>query len=538
LKIFRFASIRCDPDHQILPPSMKSFLRHRLIFRLLAGWWLPLLFAANPARVFAATWYLDKAATGANNGMSAIDAWTTVASVDLKKIQAGDTLLIQGGDYSSEELLLQPAQGRKNITFRIDPATTKQAVFKGIELYAANVCTIDGLLPGSAKGHYSTSIQMFRTVGTNTIQSGARKLRANSVLVRESTGATIRGIECDQSALKVGLDDDGRQQHGIAINGHVYNLVVEYNYVHDTIGDGLNYNYRGQSPTGFTNIITRYNYVHRVGDDCMQSSGGNLDIYGNLFDQGGVPIYYGGHPDAIQINPFGSYVKIHENVLADTGQQPFVEKAQGEIYIYNNLILCLRTAAIGGKPPGQPGGPAISTADGNSKQAGYQGPSFGNFIFANNLLFNAVASGAFKGAWRSNGTNNVIFTGNVFINVRLGAPAKEQYMCEETSLWWDLPGVVWYESKGNVTRLYSPRNFGTAQHKDPGLVDPENLDFRPASANSPLIGLSRNLTEFGITTDFDGNPRPATGNWTAGPYEWTGRAIGNGLQNVPDPRKK
>jgi hypothetical protein len=521
---------------------MKSLSRHRLIFRLLAGWWILMLFAANPAGIFAATWYLDRAARGANNGTSAIDAWTTIKAVDLKKIQAGDTLLIQGGDYSAEELLLQPAQGRRNITFRIDPSATKQAIFKGIALYAASECTIDGLLPGSAQGHYSTSIQMFRTVGFNSLKIQARLLPANSVLIRESTGATIRGIECDQSAMKAGVDDNRMQQHGIAINGRVRNLTIEYNYVHDTIGDGINLNYAGgNNPkygnTSFATITVRYNYVSRVGDDCLQG-GSNLDIYGNLFSQGGVPIYYGAHPDVIQINPFCSYVKIHENVLADSGQQPFVEKAEGEIYIYNNLILCLRSPTIGAKPPGQTGGPAISTADGNSKQSGYQSPSFGNFIFANNLLFNAAASGAFKGSWRSNGANNVVFTGNVFINVRLGAPAKEQQLCEDTSLWWDLPGVVWYDSKGQVTRPFSPRYFGTARQKDPGLIDPENLDFHPASAKSPLIALGKNLTEFGITTDFDGNPRPATGNWTAGPYEWTGHPIEERLRDVPDPRKK
>ncbi len=459
-----------------------------------------------------------------------------------EKIQAGDTLLIQGGDYSTEELLLQPAQGRKNIIFRIDPTATRQAVFKGIALFAANGCTIDGLLPGMAKVHYSTSIQMFRTVGLNSLKIQGRSLPANSVLVRESAGATIRGIECDQSALKAYVDDNHMQQHGIAINGRVRNLTIEYNYVHDTIGDGINLNYFGganpkYANASFESITVRYNYVSRVGDDCLQG-GSNLDIYGNLFSQGGVPIYYGGHPDVIQINPFCSYVKIHENVLADSGQQPFVEKAEGEIYIYNTRSLCLRTAAIGGKPPGQSGGPAISLADGNPKQAGYQGPSFGYLIFANILLYNAVASGAFKGSWRSTAANNVVFTGNVFINVRLGAPAKEQHMCEDTSLWWDLPGVTWYDSNGHVARPFSPRYFGAAGNKDPGLIDPENLNFHPASANSALVGLGKNLTEYGITTDFDGNPRPATGNWTAGPYEWTSRPSEERLRDVPDPRKK
>ena len=224
--------------------------------------------------------------------------------------------------------------------------------------------------------------------------------------------------------------------------------------------------------------------------------GSNLDIYGNLLDQGGVQVNYGGHPDVIQINPFCSYVRIHENVLADAGQQPFVEKAEGEIYIYNNVILCfaLRYHRFGA-PRTVAAAPAISPGGRkHGGKSGYQGNSFGNFIFANNILFNDLSGGAFKGAWVSNATNNVIFTGNVYINVRLGAPSTAQFMCENTSLWWDLPAVLWYDTGGNVTAPFTPRYFGTSLNKNPGLVDPVHLDFHLASGSSPLVGLSKNLT--------------------------------------------
>ena len=38
---------------------------------------------------------------------------------------------------------------------------------------------------------------------------------------------------------------------------------------------------------------------------------------------------------------------------------------------------------------------------------------------------------------------------------------------------------------------------------------------------------------YGITTDFDGNNRPATGNWTAGPYQWTGGLVNGALAMIP-----
>jgi hypothetical protein len=505
----------------------------------------------NFQSLVAATWYLDRSATGTNDGTSPANAWQTLDKVNMKLVHSGDTLLIMGGDYSADpgmiipggtgqsadgELSMWPASGQKNITFKINPASTTQAVFNSMGFFGADSCTIDGLQPSAPAGHYSTSIQMFKTVGISG-SNGGHIQSQGSIWVQYTSAGTFRGVEVDQSSIHYGVNDRGQQQHGIAVNGAVSNFVIEYNYVHDTIGDGINLNYNNASNTGYTNtsfnlITIRYNYVNRVGDDCLQGSS-NLNIYGNLLDQGGIPALYGGHPDVIQINPFSSYVKIHENVLADTGQQPFLEKVEGEIYCYNNLILCLRTASIGPTSPGQTGGPVISTADGNASQSGYQGPSFGNLIFANNILYNDVATPAFKGAWASNATNNVVFTGNVYINVRLGAPATSQYMCENTSLWWDLPGVVWYDSNGKITTPSNPRDFGTALNKNPGLVDPTHLDFHLISSSSPLVGLGKNLTQYGITTDFDGNPRPATGNWTAGPYQWTGIQSSGILAMVP-----
>jgi hypothetical protein len=46
-----------------------------------------------------------------------------------------------------------------------------------------------------------------------------------------------------------------------------------------------------------------------------------------------------------------------------------------------------------------------------------------------------------------------------------------------------------------------------------------NADFTPATGDTVLIGKGTNLTSWGITDDFNGNPRPATGPWTIGAFE-------------------
>ena len=46
-----------------------------------------------------------------------------------------------------------------------------------------------------------------------------------------------------------------------------------------------------------------------------------------------------------------------------------------------------------------------------------------------------------------------------------------------------------------------------------------DADFAPLTNDVVAIGNGTNLTAWGITDDYAGNPRPATGNWTIGAYE-------------------
>ena len=63
-----------------------------------------------------------------------------------------------------------------------------------------------------------------------------------------------------------------------------------------------------------------------------------------------------------------------------------------------------------------------------------------------------------------------------------------------------------------------------AAHVDPhSLTASVQLDsnFIPLSTDTVAVGHGTNLTALGITNDFAGNPRPATGNWTIGAYQIT-----------------
>ncbi len=328
---------------------------------------------------WATTWYLNKNVVGgSNNGTSPANAWNGLVSfyANYSSVQTGDTVLMMGGDYSNDavttvgELALSPS-GRTGITFKIDPAATSQAIFASAGIFSGNSCTIDGLIPASGgfkrwtdgttspTGQYANDIQWIKTVDTSGRRGGPLALQA-STWMRVSNGATLRGIEVDQSAILYGVNDRGQQQHGLGIAGNALNNTVEYMYIHDTVGDGINANYDttlnlGYTNTTFTNMVFRYNWISRNGDDGI-TVGSNHSIYGNFLDQGGVPIYYGGHPDSVQVLPKSSYGRIYNNVMANSGQQPFLEKVAGEMYVYQNYLLILRANSAG-----------ITTVPGNSK---------------------------------------------------------------------------------------------------------------------------------------------------------------------------
>ena len=65
----------------------------------------------------AATWYVDGAATGLNNGTSWAHAWTSISSATGSNVSAGDTVFISTGTYAN----FQPKNGTSGnpITYKI-----------------------------------------------------------------------------------------------------------------------------------------------------------------------------------------------------------------------------------------------------------------------------------------------------------------------------------------------------------------------------------------------------------------------------------
>jgi len=87
-----------------------------------------------------------------------------------------------------------------------------------------------------------------------------------------------------------------------------------------------------------------------------------------------------------------------------------------------------------------------------------------------------------------------------------------------TGGWWESGGLDTFYQWTNTFSVsngfyFDPHSVASAPKVDSNFV--------PLSTDTVAVGNGTNLTAWGITDDFAGNPRPATGNWTIGAYQTT-----------------
>jgi hypothetical protein len=155
------------------------------------------------------------------------------------------------------------------------------------------------------------------------------------------------------------------------------------------------------------------------------------------------------------------------------------------------------------------------------------------FIY-NNIIWN-VASPVDIDEYNISVPNSATVThffNNTMVGTGIGAVKRNQtyhlteFDCENN--FWINDGPLNPIFTAAVTSAYAP--VGT-------VIDTSNLmvsvstaaadgytagnGFAPTASTSPTVGAATNLTSLGLfTTDFNGNPRPATGAWDVGAYEF------------------
>jgi hypothetical protein len=290
----------------------------------------------------------------------------------------------------------------------------------------------------------------------------------------------------------------------IVVSGCVFSNTDQY-YVGTGAG-GLWAGYGGGGP--HQNCIMMFNGEGSGGASALDRVPGdtNVFIFNNKFL---TTMGYPGGTTTIWVQD-STTADIYNNIFYLTAANNAIaigEPAANTIFhvgVYNNTFYCHPIAlVVSGSAGGPPWAPVWSS---------------GKFINIKNNVFSTL----------NNGNNNAF---DYELNVPVLTPTNNvtfdynEYFSDQTyqgHIVWGLSSVAGY--------IFSPNSFtyGWDAHSVAGLPlfvnathsSPYNYDFH-LTANSPAMGMGLNLTGLGLpglTNDLDGNPRPATGPWTAGAY--------------------
>jgi hypothetical protein len=437
----------------------------------------------------AATWYVDGTAAGSHNGTSWANAWTSLSQVS--SVGAGDTVYISGGASGNSKTYSvsdwKPAGGGTGspITYQIgqDSAHNGTAIFSGSGTWfgGANNVVISGDA-GDGAMHFSCA-----GYGTSANINGNSNLRISYVNLGNNLGDGIDG----QSVTAFQLDhcyayiSSSSADHffSVGFNGTTW----DQNLIHDN-----------------TIYVPHQAGASGDGADAFQIGGNGYDLYNNKIVGYDVSNYTGGqHQDGWQ-SLTASYVKLYGNTFVDIGNYALFGDAYyggfNHVWVYNNIFLIVGSAVY-------PGGAVFGT------DGGYLGPSpctFNDVIIANNL-----ASGYPNDGGQPFSLNNVspyatVFTGDAVVNNVIVNGGGISLSGNITST---LLGIV------SLTAAQAGADF--VSYTTTGGT---NNDYHLKSVATLLIGQGVNESA-DFTSDRDGQPRPATGAWDIGPYQYASGGV-------------
>lgn len=465
---------------------------------------------------FAATWYVDADATGANNGTSWTDAWESFGDIawGAGGVVAGDTLAISGGVYTGTMAI--GASGNPGapitITASAEVGHNDQVVVNvggatGFNLGSRSNIVINGVRGNAVAGDTNYGILMTNlTAGAGGVYS-VDQPRFISVFHVQFIGSG-------------GAGDD--QSGPICISGKY--ITVGFCHIwgaSDSFWHVSGITIWQPSPSDvdtYTNTLIFSNRIANLYHDGIKS-GHNFSAFGNEVSG----IHGSGHSDSI-LAQSGDFVKLYGNFIHDSNDQNIYldnlnASTNGSVLIYNNVI-------------NSPGGFGI-VLDAEGPDTLGTSCAWSNVVIANNTI-PACAGECVKEVNRGNYLG-LVMKNNIF-GIVTNDNTKQALFYTSRTTWadanaWDynlyLPGCVMSPNIAvwdNLNRTLAELRGSTPAREANGksqLTPTWDANYRLLPSDTAARDSGADLSAL-FTTDFLGNTRI---RWDIGAYAGPSKTI-------------
>lgn len=233
----------------------------------------------------------------------------------------------------------------------------------------------------------------------------------------------------------------------------------------------------------------------------------------------------------VATSPCGQWY--HNSAIFIIGGNPYVTSTNVGFRVERNYVgpkLYVGTSGIAFTPSNyQDGWPGLIVANNIIVNTNaYLAPNWAldietyGALVANNTIigYNAQAPGSIN---QNHGYvyNNLVYYGSTAIAINAGGLGQGVPYNSDYNVWGlKNPSVFVAPGSGYYGWSYWTNTYHFDLHSvtnEPSL----SPTFAPSTTDVLAAGRGTNLTWTGLTTDFSGNPRPATGNWTIGAFQST-----------------